>query len=434
MPTTCGLPALISVILASLSWTASGFLSPSAPPVPTVPLATVGTHIPAPLGLPGAARFGIAVALEDDRLFVGCDGRRDGIPLAGQVLVFLPDGIGGWRWTDTIVSPDAAIGDEFGSSLALDQGHLIIGSPGSNQERGAAWCVDLQAPDAAVAVASIRRIPIPDARPGDRFGETVAIRGMIAAIGAPRANVEDILDHGRVVSVDLEGPRVEHLFEPVPGRAETGLRFGWSLAIGTSLDIGAPGADAPPSSDHPRVDRAGVVIRFELFPPHDRIESVRRSVPGRLERFGSFLAGGDEAVIAGSPRAFFDDVRSGTIAMISPDSEFEIGAPSHPEAGLGGPVASSGLAFAAGMPGRRGVDGRLEPAVRLGVIRSGALKVELDLVLGDRERTSIALGISPTGRTLVIGSPDPAFDDGPVVPGEVNLVRIQPLLRPATGR
>ncbi|MCP4834329.1 MAG: hypothetical protein GY895_06130 [Phycisphaera sp.] len=432
MPTTCGLPALTNAILASFSWTVTGPFSPSTPPVPEVPLPTVGTRITAPLGLPGAARFGIAVAVEDDRLFVGCDGRRDGIPLAGQVLVFLPDGIGGWRWADTIVSPDAAIGDEFGATLALDRGHLIVGAPGSNQERGSAWCVDLQAPIADVT--SIRRIPIPDARPGDRFGEAVAIRGTIAAVGAPRANVEEILDHGRVVLVDLEGPRVEHLFEPIPGRAETGLRFGWSLAIGASLDIGAPGADAPPSPDHPRVDRAGAVIRFQLRHPHDRIESIRRSVPGRLERFGSHLAGGDAAVVAGSPRAFFDDVRSGTIAVISSDPDLEIGAPSHPEAGLGGPVASNGLVFAAGMPGRRGADGRLEPAVRLGVIRSGAPKFELDLMLGDRERTSIALGVSSSGRTLAIGSPDPAFDDGPVVPGEIHLVRIQPLLRPATGR
>lgn len=96
-------------------------------------------------------------------------------------------------------------------------------------------------------------------------------------------------------------------------------------------------------------------------------------------------------------------------------------------------MASDGLVFAAGMPGRRDDDGRPAPAVRLGTIRPGGPKVELDLLFGDRERTLIALGLSATGGTLAIGSPDPAIDDGPVVPGEVHLIRLPPLFRPAVG-
>ena len=398
------------------------------PPVPTVSISEVAVRIPAPLGLPNPARFGIAVAAEDDRIFIGCDGRRDGIPLEGQVLVFEPGTPGSWTWTGTLVSPKSAPGDEFGSVLALDGNHLIIGAPGSNGQRGAAWCIDLNTP--GDLLQAMHQVPIPDASPGDRFGESVAIHHGIVAVGAPRADVDGFLDRGRVVTASVTTHGSRHRGEPTPTRPKSGLRFGWSLAIGAVLDIGAPGADATSDRADERIDRAGAVIRFELDPPHRRIESRHRPEAKRLERFGTCLstAGGD-SLLVGSPRGFLDEVRSGVISLVSERPPSEIGAPLQPESALGEPLVGNESIFAAGMPGRRDTHDRPKPGVRLGRVLPESIVPTIDLLLTDHERTFFSLSLSPLGRLLAIGSPDPAFDDGPEVPGEVHLVRLEPMLR-----
>ncbi|MEE2972189.1 MAG: hypothetical protein VX672_03605, partial [Planctomycetota bacterium] len=101
------------------------------------------------------------------------------------------------------------------------------------------------------------------------------------------------------------------------------------------------------------------------------------------------------------------------------------------ETGLGLPLAAGRRIFAAGMPGRRGRDERPEPGIRVGSIRPGALVPRLDLVLEDRSRTLISLGLDRKRGILAVGSPDPAFDDGPEVAGFVHLIRLEPLLRRA---
>lgn len=403
-------------------------LPATTPPIPSIPMSDVAIRIPAPLGLPNPARFGIAVAMDEDRLFIGCDGRRDGIPLEGQVLVYEPDSIGSWTWTGTLTPPESEIGDEFGGVLALDGNHLVIGAPGSDGHRGGAWYVDLDA--LGDPLQSMKRIPIPDPLPGDRFGESIAIHANTIAIGAPRADVGGFPDRGRVVTATItpHGPRP--LGEPIPGRPGTGLRFGWSVAIGTMLHIGAPGADAPdPRGDH-RIDRAGAVIGFELDAPHRRLGPRHRPQAMRLERFGTCLSTvGEDVVLVGSPRAMLDDVRCGTVSLLLEDRTAEIGAAFQPDSNLGEPLVSDDSIFATGMPGRRDLMGRANPCVRLGRLLPDRPVPTVDLLLDDRERTFISLSLSASGGRIAIGSPDPAIDDGPVVPGEVHLIRLDPILR-----
>lgn len=109
----------------------------------------------------------------------------------------------------------------------------------------------------------------------------------------------------------------------------------------------------------------------------------------------------------------------------------EIGGDADDETGLGVPLAAERRIFAAGMPGRRGRDERPEPGIRVGSIRPEALVPRFDLVLEDRSRTLISLALDREGGMLAVGSPDPAFDDGPEVAGFVHVVRLEPLLHRA---
>ncbi len=390
-------------------------------------MSEVGIRIEAPPSLDDGTRFGISVAIGDDRLFVGCDGVRDGPPLPGRVLVYQRGRDGRWRWTESIVSPDATAGDEFGATLCLDGDRLLIGAPGTDADRGAAWCLELGRTSDIDAVP--RRIPIPDAIPGDRFGEALVVRNDLVVVGAPRADVDEFLDRGRVVTARLtaEGPIIAG--EPVPSDARTGLRFGWSLAIDSVLHVGAPGADAPDEYAERTIDRAGAVMSFDRRPPHSRIGVLHRPFPGRLERFGTSLASGPRSsLLVGSPRAFLGGVRTGVVGLPTTRSMIEIGGDVDDETGLGLPLAAGRRIFAAGMPGRRGRDERPEPGIRIGSVRPGALVPRFDLVLEDRSRTLISLGLDHKRGILAVGSPDPAFDDGPELAGFVHLIRLEPLL------
>jgi hypothetical protein len=102
-------------------------------------------------------RFGAAVALSGDTLAVGAPGRdvpesgdqpRRG--QAGVVFVLRRDG-DGWREAATLIAPDAAVGDQFGASIAfLDADHLAVGAPGHDADQpgaGATYVFERQPDD-----------------------------------------------------------------------------------------------------------------------------------------------------------------------------------------------------------------------------------------------------------------------------------------------
>lgn len=423
-------PALACLLACSNSAKSAEAPEPATPEPLVVSISEVGIQVEAPRSLENAARFGVSVALDEDRLVVGCDGVRDGPPLPGRVLIYRRLRDGRWRWARTVVSPVSAPGDEFGGTLSLDDDLLLIGAPGTDQHRGAAWCLHLE--PTGDLEASLRRVPIADAMPGDRFGETVIIRGRLLAVGAPRADVAGMLDRGRVVTARLTEQGPLPVGEPVPFDVRTGLRFGWALALDSVLHVGAPGADAPDPFGPRPVDRAGAVMSFDRKPPHLPIDVVHRNPPAILERFGTSLAIAERSrLLIGSPRASLGGERTGVVGLLTSGSMVEISGDPDDETGLGLPLAAGGPVFAAGMPGRRGRDGRPEPAVRLGLVRPDALTPRLDLILQDRSRTSISLALDLEGRMLAVGLPDPAYDDGPEVAGVVHLVRLEPLLRRA---
>lgn len=79
------------------------------------------------------ARFGAAVAVAGDRVYVGVP-RHDagGLDDRGQVLVFERAG-DGWTVVATLLGPVA--GANFGASLAVAGEILVVGAPGANQAR-----------------------------------------------------------------------------------------------------------------------------------------------------------------------------------------------------------------------------------------------------------------------------------------------------------
>jgi hypothetical protein len=76
----------------------------------------------------GADDFGRAVALKKDTILAGCPNHSVNGKPAGAVFEFVRSGET-WVQQDRLTATDANKDDEFGSSVALSTGRLIVGSP-----------------------------------------------------------------------------------------------------------------------------------------------------------------------------------------------------------------------------------------------------------------------------------------------------------------
>jgi len=128
--------------------------------------------------------FGTAVALGRDRALVGADGDDDQGSLSGSAYVFERDAAGAWQQEAKLLPGDGAAFDIFGDALALSGTRALVGAPG-NSERGpgagAAYVFERGAGGGWVQVAKLMAA---DAAPQAFFGNSVALDGSRALIGA----------------------------------------------------------------------------------------------------------------------------------------------------------------------------------------------------------------------------------------------------------
>lgn len=111
-------------------------------------------------------KFGETVALLDDLALVGASG-------SGAVYVYRHDGMGNWAAAGTLASPGAA--SEFGAAIDVDNGRILVGAPGI--DRAYVYEDDGDANWPVVAEIS--------GQAGSRLGQSVALTGDAAFIGAP---------------------------------------------------------------------------------------------------------------------------------------------------------------------------------------------------------------------------------------------------------
>ena len=182
------------------------------------------------------AEFGWSLAVEGDMLAVGAPGTDSN---SGSVYVFTREFIGNpetnWIFSQRLQSTDPQPNFRFGSSVAIDNGILVIGAQNDGLA-GAAYVYE-QTKNVFVQQA---RLAAPDGETGDTFGRSVAINGGTILIGAPGDDVRRV-DQGsvRVFSNSDDGWNQEQVLTPSNGlRIE---RFGVSVAIdGDHLVVGAP--------------------------------------------------------------------------------------------------------------------------------------------------------------------------------------------------
>jgi hypothetical protein len=226
------------------------------------------------------------VALEDGWIAVGAP-QPGQFARAGSVHLFRRSE-GDWQHGVTLQAPDAQPGDAFGTSVAMNEGRLVVGAPGASDgegtRTGAAYVFRLE----EGTWAGPETVPVPDMSEGASFGTRVDLSGLDLVVSAPTARVQGV--HSGAV-------HVYRFVEPERRAADGGMgRDGpdGGEDAGSERDA-ATGRDGGPASE------AGWSRRLRLHP----------DAPASGLRFGEGLAVSDRQVLVGVPGASADAGRQG---------------------------------------------------------------------------------------------------------------------------
>ena len=128
--------------------------------------------------------FGVSVAVDGDIVVVGAGSNFVG----GAAYVFVRNLGGADNWGEVRLFPnDLAIGDRFGTSVAVDHGFVAVGAPGHNGGAGAVYLFERNSPGAD-DFGEIDKFTASDGAPGDFFGTSVALHGEVLVVGAEHHN------------------------------------------------------------------------------------------------------------------------------------------------------------------------------------------------------------------------------------------------------
>ena len=230
-------------------------------------------------------RFGRAVAAKGVTLFVGApeaDEER------GVVYVFQYDGT--WEQVATLSASDAAPGDQFGASIALDGEKILVGAPGRMESTGAVYVIT-EHEDVTFSETAILKGD--DITTGDGFGLSLDIEGDMAAIGA----LGQSESRGAVYVFLHESEEWSQVTKLVPEFLTAPSRFGSSLMIHKGhLYAGAPMHE----------QRRGIVLEYEWVSKSRRLHLQHQLQPPDQQgpsQFGAALASVDGEIWVGANRS-----------------------------------------------------------------------------------------------------------------------------------
>jgi autotransporter-associated beta strand protein len=244
-------------------------------------------------------RFGGFVAIDGDTAVVGAfgDDRAAGTD-AGSAYVFVGSG-GVWAEQQQLTAPDAAAGDSFGVGLGLDGDTLIVGAyqkdlP-SNPDAGAAYVYTLS----GGVWSHQQTLTSPTPAAGDGFGNSVALRGETAVVGAYADDTAAGIDAGSGFVFTRSGSTWTAVQQISATDAAAGDGFGVSVRIDAgTIVVGSYQSDTAAGAD------AGAVYVFrESGGVWNQQQKLTASTAAAGDLLGLSAAVSGTTVLAGALRA-----------------------------------------------------------------------------------------------------------------------------------
>jgi hypothetical protein len=246
----------------------------------------------------GAAEdeFGFSVGIDGDTAVCGARSADvDGKANQGKAYAF---GRSGTTWTQqaTLMASDGAAGDQFGSSVGIDEDTAVAGAPGDDSSRGASYVFTRD----GGTWPQQQKLTATDGAAGDRFGESVSIDREMTVAGAREAN------SGRGAAYAY-GRRMKQWKQKQKLTAPDGAPnddFGASASIdGDTIVSGAPGDQVGANAAQGAAD---------VFTICDNLAQQQKLTAGdgaTNDQFGASVAASGDTVVVGAP---LDDVNGTT--------------------------------------------------------------------------------------------------------------------------
>jgi len=137
--------------------------------------------------------FGTSVAISGDTIIVGTPLNDDAGASSGSAYIFNKDegGLGAWGEVAKLVASDADSGDQFGGSVAINGDFAVVGAgqnddAGSNSGSAYIFEKDKGGPD---SWDERKKLVASDADASDQFGLSVGVSGETVIVGARLAGV-----------------------------------------------------------------------------------------------------------------------------------------------------------------------------------------------------------------------------------------------------
>ena len=185
-----------------------------------------------PLDKDGSAEFGFSLALSDGLLAVGATNDRGNGSFSGSAYVF---DIATGEQIAKLVPNDGERADEFGYAVDIDNGYVVVGSRGDDDNgsfSGSAYLFD-----AATGQQIVKFLPN-DGAEYDVFGKSVGIDNGIVAVGATQASWRGYIGKAYL----FDAATGEQIVRMAPSDGQPDARFGSAIAI--QNDVVAVGAQA----------------------------------------------------------------------------------------------------------------------------------------------------------------------------------------------
>lgn len=181
--------------------------------------------------------FGTSIAIDGSNVLVGAVGDSSS-PGPGAAYLFAESG-GTWTQTAKLVPSDSSVADGFGSSVALKGNTALIGANHwDSTGQGAAYVFTGSSTNWSQAT----KLTASDGAANDGFGDSVALDGTTALIGASGADINGMSGQGAAyVFIGSGSSWTQSVKLLANDNALSVLWFGKSVAInGAAFLIGAP--------------------------------------------------------------------------------------------------------------------------------------------------------------------------------------------------
>ncbi len=260
------------------------------------------------------AFFGYSVSISGDTVVVGAYGNGDAGSESGAAYVFERNAGGADSWDEVakLTPSDAAADDVFGNSVAISGDTAIVGAPAYDDldgRPGSAYVFSTN----GCSWAQIAKPTANDAAGGDQFGHSASISGDTAVVGAPFEDPVGTNSGSAYVFVRNQGGADgwDQLAKLIASDAATGDNFGNSVSIsGDTAVVGAWHANPSGAGD------AGAAYVFERnavgADQWDQVAKLTATPVDPLDFFGYSVSISGDTIVVGAYGYFGVGASSGT--------------------------------------------------------------------------------------------------------------------------